>query len=1677
VYPGGTWISSNTSVATISAATGAITGAAAGTAAIIVTTTAGCSGIVNYFSVYPNPYPIPGIFHICSGATVTLADGTTGGYWSSSNSIATVNPVSGAVTGVSGGTDTISYTAAGGCSATTVVTVNTLPSSIGGATSVCTAGTATLTDATSSGTWSSSNTGIATVSSAGSIGGIVAGTTTIQYTISSGCTASTEVTVNSLPYVYTINGGGDYCAGGTGRYIGLSGSQTGVSYQLYSGGAAVGSPVTGTGYPLSLGIYTTGTYTAIATNTATLCTCTMTGSAIVATYPSPAVYTLSTGGSYCSGGTGIHITLSGSDLGINYQLFIPGGPTPPAAIPGIGSVLDFGLRTEGTYKAIASNAVTGCTDTMAGSPTVTATPLPTVFTLSVGGSYCSGDSGAYISLNGSTSSVTYKLYNGTMAVGPTLAGTGLPLDFGRFPAGIYTAVASSSSCSDPMANSDTVTALPLPTRYAVTGGGTICPGSTGADISLNSSNVGITYQLYSGGPIETPIAGTGSAIYFGPIAGAGTYIVIASNTSTGCTDTMSGAGTISLYPLPVISGPTALCIGGTIIETAPSFTGGTWSSSNIAVATVGISTGHVTSVSAGTTTIYYTSTVGCAGTITVTVMPTPPPIGGIRSVCLGSTTSLTPTGGGIWTSSNTSIISVSSLGVISGISLGTATIYYSFGFGCAVSAVATVNPLPTVYTLSGGGSYCSGGSGVDIALSNTDAGTTYQLFSGSTTLGSMVAGTGSSHDFGMYTYTGIYSVVATNAGGCSANMAGTPSITINTLPPIHNITGGGSFCADGTGVHTGLDGSDTGISYKLYDGSALAATILGTGFTLDFGLITTAGIYSVVATTTHSCINDMTGFDTVTVLPSPTAYSVVGGGSYCAGSSGANVSLSSSDAGTSYQLYHGTVPVGPPISGIGTALDFGAQTVIGAYTILATNIATGCIAQMIDSASITVTSLPAIYTVTGGGSYCVGDSGVAIGLSASHSGVNYQLYNGSTPAGSTFAGTGSSLDFGLQTASGNYTVVASNVASTGCTDTMAGSRSVVVNSLPAAHSVTGGGTRCASGAGISVLLDGSAAAINYTLYDGITSVSTLAGTGGPLDFGLETTAGTYTVIATNIGTSCTNNMTDSAMITVIPSVVPSITIAATPGDTVCAGASVTFTETSVNGGTMPTYSWILNGTPVSPDSNFTYSPGNGDVVYAVMTSSAECASPITASSTNVIMDVLALPAISGGTIICAGSHITLSDTTGGIWTSSNPAVATIATIGASTGVVSGVGPGTATLTYTLDTACSVATTFTVLSLPVISASASSVSCGGVYTLSGSGGLSYTWSPSTGISCTSCSTTDVVPIATTTYYVTGTDAEGCSDSAAVSVDGNRISGYISPALTGSLQVWLIQFNASDSSLIALDSTTTCVSGGLPYYEFDDKAPGSYLVKAFLTGGTPGASGYIPTYGSSSPHWDSATSIMHGGDADTLHINMIYGTIPTGSGFVGGLISSGAGRATLTDVPAQGMLVYLIDAGTNQVLTYNYTDVNGAYSFSNLANGNYIIYPEDYDYRTTPSPAISLAGAADSITGVNFKQHTTARTITPTTVPVGTSILLSSKSEIQVFPNPASGNLNIQWNKQQPGSSELIITDVIGRKVYEAAVNMTSSSGQLPLDISSLRNGIYLISVKTEKTEYNGKLIVQ
>lgn len=263
---------------------------------------------------------------------------------------------------------------------------------------------------------------------------------------------------------------------------------------------------------------------------------------------------------------------------------------------------------------------------------------------------------------------------------------------------------------------------------------------------------------------------------------------------------------LSTFAIGPITGKTNGCIGTTSTLKDSTTTGGIWTSSNTSVATIGSSSGIVTSISIGTTTITYT--LGTFVTTTFTVGGTAPaPISGTTSFCTGITSTLTSTTpGGTWSSSNPFVATVgSSTGIVTGVNAGLSTISYTIGT-CSEVAVVNISSGPAVIinwatTLCAGGTitlYDSLGStsgtwaSSNTAVASVSGGVVTGITAGTVTISYSLAGT-----CGTTTATRNLTVLSSTSPG---TITGPSAITVGTTATLSESVSGGSWSSSNTAV-------------------------------------------------------------------------------------------------------------------------------------------------------------------------------------------------------------------------------------------------------------------------------------------------------------------------------------------------------------------------------------------------------------------------------------------------------------------------------------------------------------------------------------------------------------------------------------------------------------------------------------------------------------------------------------------------------------------------------------------------------------------------------------------------------------------------------------------------------------------------------------------------------------
>ncbi|MDX2001366.1 MAG: PKD domain-containing protein [Chitinophagales bacterium] len=331
-----------------------------------------------------------------------------------------------------------------------------------------------------------------------------------------------------------------------------------------------------------------------------------------------------------------------------------------------------------------------------------------------------------------------------------------------------------------------------------------------------------------------------------------------------------------------------------------------------------------------------------------------------------------------------------------------------------------------------------------------------------------------------------------------------------------------------------------------------------------------------------------------------------------------------------------------------------------------------------------------------------------------------------------------------------YTVTVTS--SNGCTATdqiiVTVNQAPVISISPSTPSYCTGGSTTLTASGASTYTWNPATGLNATYLATVTANPTV------------TTTYTVTAISSN-GCSATQQVT----VTVNP---PPIVNVNPSNPAICVGGSVSLAASGAS-----TYSWTpATGLNTTTGATVIASPAATQLYTVTATDANGCT-----ATKQVTVTVNALPAVSATAsqlAICNGQSTTLTASGGASYTWT-PATGLNTTTGATV-----IASPTVTTTYIVTGSSGLncqdtgVVTVTVHPPTVVNVTPSSPAycAGGATNLTASGATSYSWSPSTGLSATNLATVTANPTVTTTYTITGIDANGCSGTKQVTVTVNQ-----------------------------------------------------------------------------------------------------------------------------------------------------------------------------------------------------------------------------------------------------------------------------------------------------------------
>jgi hypothetical protein len=971
-----------------------------------------------------------------------------------------------------------------------------------------------------------------------------------------------------------------------------------------------------------------GTYLVIA-STATNCRDTLSYSVVV--NPVPVSSAITGGGSYCDGDD---VTLTAMNMvpgisTINYEWSGPnfsetgtvtGTNIITATIPSVTSA------NAGTYTLVLTSENSCTSVPVSANITVSATPVVTA--VSGSGNYCE-DGNISLTASNSNAGVSTMIcvwtgpnnlnvtqnVNGSAPIVLNLTNVNNSFE------GTYSVVCSSNTCSSAPATFNVIIDN-VPEINGISPNGSFCAGTA---ITLTGMNVvagtgPITYTWTGPNPTNPlfPFTST-TANELGPfpvtipnlVSGdAGTYCLVL-ETAGGCQSTQQCVDiAISAAPNIVnLIGAGDACIGQDVVLSAMNSTPGvapvifTWSGPNgIVAAGVGNNTGP------------YTATI----------------------------TNIDANDAGQYT-----------LSLVSDLT------------NCVTDTTFTINVFPglNIENVSPDSTYCEGEDVVLTASNTVAAGDlTYQWTGpngeiyGPFTVGSLDPLTANIPGITLG-QAGTYTLTVTSSSGCVADPI-TVEIGVNPSVDIVSVTGGGQYCvgADVILSATG-QGSATDVIYTWTDPNG---AVVGTGMTTAAGpfpatiIIPVEGAYNLVVSTSTGC-GDSVSVD-VEFIAQPVSFIINNDTTLCDLDT---LSLCGQNLTTGIGVfdYIWTTPNGDIITGTGNGNDvfcdeitplvtFGA----GLYTLLIN--ANGCVSEP-DSFFLDLNPNPVISQITGGGTYCEGET-VELCFWNTNPAVDSFFYTCVLPGGIQTTGVAASSDTICLTLTEPGFVCCSLESFDGCVSSLVCAE-IIYEPAPDIEATAQPAVLCEDE---TLALNGSNNApgsgdVTYTWIDpsGGVLFTGIAPWDGPFPASdPNPQSGDYCLIVSN-GLNCV----DTACVTVTVNPVPVVNNSTiNGGGEFCEGEDAELTATvSISDGSDITYTWTLNGnvletgtvasgTTITLDLSSLELIDDGEYCLELVSNEGCEADPV--CTTVTVNPTPTIVSVTGGGTYCEGVDVMLNGT-------------------------------------------------------------------------------------------------------------------------------------------------------------------------------------------------------------------------------------------------------------------------------------------------------------------------------------------------------------------------------------------------------------------------------------------------
>jgi gliding motility-associated-like protein len=535
----------------------------------------------------------------------------------------------------------------------------------------------------------------------------------------------------------------------------------------------------------------------------------------------------------------------------------------------------------------------------------------------------------------------------------------------------------------------------------------------------------------------------------------------------------------------------------------------------------------------------------------------------------GEATSATVTGlpTGLLTNINAGVLT------ISGTPTQTGTFNYEVtSVGCTTNIIKqgtiTINPLPSVSSLTSNTSICAGSDAVFTINGTAGSVVTYTINNGSNQTVTIPTSGQATVTITAPTSNVVIALSNVSLTNCNVPLTNSATVEVKIVPDVTSITTTTPICSGSDAVFTINGTPNATVTYALNNGTT-ATTVLNSS---GIGTITVSNAQvnqqiDVTLIALNGCSRVETLTETIVVNTTPVVSNLTSNTPICVGSDAVFTINGTAGSVVTYTINGGsnqTLTI--PTSGQATVTVTAPTSNV---VILLSDVSlNSCSTTLSNTTTVDVRPVPSVTSLTSNTSICSGSNAVFTINGSANATVTYSV-NGGTANTTTLNGSGVGT-ITLSNSTANVSVSLSQINNGACSTSLTNIANVTVLALPNVTALTSNSPICSGSNAIFTITGTANATVSYSLNGGTsTNVTLNAGTGV---IPITNATANQSIQLTNVfdGT-CNRSLTNSASVVVNP--IPNTPTITPQSDTFCIGEEMIF---NVSGGANEIVSYTIN---------------------------------------------------------------------------------------------------------------------------------------------------------------------------------------------------------------------------------------------------------------------------------------------------------------------------------------------------------------------------------------------------------------------------------------------------------------------------------------------------------------------